>query len=1020
LKWITDCIKVGKLLDTQFYLVFEFDKFINSDTLEDEKELSNKIKSKRKPKLISNNSPKKIIENIFLKKDNKKQFDNNDFKSVLEDFEKSPQNSQNNFKIESIFERKDGNQIENKLKKIKSKVNFNEEYIDDEFGNEQNQKLRDEIIKKKENEKDLIEVKISQANLNKRNKSKPKEKIESKKPLSFFKTDEEINENKEKEQKNEQAKTKEKIIFNKEKISIPDFSNKNEISVKDNIEDGRNESIQRGDSTIDKTSLDIFKSQKIHNYEKKGNLKSEVKDKNQEDSNNSKFHLKKSQYKDNNEKHDEFNLASEHKLNNSYYIKNNKNFQTDKKKQKIDKNIEVSDSIKINEFNPTGKPIDIEKKEKENSAKNKNNLEKSKAQEKENYVKKNKKENFVKVKQKMNKKINIMNEQDSFDEIELSLTEDAKNAYETNKNSKNIYYDFTNTTTENNLTDFGLSSKISDLEIPDANKIYKNNDNKNSFNLNAINKEQKIPQNYYNSKNSKNYKNSKSKADKNNYAFNNGNRKNEESKKNKNNNENSINKTILESDNEHDDVENTKISNNIQYKSLKENKDKKMKEKLKQLIINPNDHFSLSYTDSESSNDILKILNKKKIFENLTENFSQSPKEELNSDDSSNKSNKTINLKNKNNRKGKASSEKEKIQQQTNKKITKQKNQSKNDSNKSINEIITTKSQGNLNTHITEQLEKMLEYHIEENDTFETLAYRRAISQLKNAKEKIINESQLGKYKYLGKSIKQKIKEIITTGKLKKLDYLKKDEKNIAINKLKTVHGIGLQLANKLYLKGIKTIEDLRQNQELLNPTQKIGLQYYEDLIKRIPRKECEDIFEVIKEKASEIIPRKLLQIEICGSYRRGKETIGDLDILLTVKDNRNINGILSNLIEKLFEENLIKEILSLSKEEIDIKKHSFMGICKLYGNPHRRIDIKVYYKESFPFALLYFTGSAYFNRSLRLYAKNNNFSLSDYGLVKHDPNRPNDAGINIKCENEEDIFAALGLEYKPPSERDI
>lgn len=59
------------------------------------------------------------------------------------------------------------------------------------------------------------------------------------------------------------------------------------------------------------------------------------------------------------------------------------------------------------------------------------------------------------------------------------------------------------------------------------------------------------------------------------------------------------------------------------------------------------------------------------------------------------------------------------------------------------------------------------------------------------------------------------------------------------------------------------------------------------------------------------------------------------------------------------------------------------MGICKLDEYPKfRRIDIKIYPSELYGFALLYFTGSGPFNRSMRLYAKKRGLMLSDIGLI--------------------------------------
>ena len=60
----------------------------------------------------------------------------------------------------------------------------------------------------------------------------------------------------------------------------------------------------------------------------------------------------------------------------------------------------------------------------------------------------------------------------------------------------------------------------------------------------------------------------------------------------------------------------------------------------------------------------------------------------------------------------------------------------------------------------------------------------------------------------------------------------------------------------------------------------------------------------------------------------------------------------------------------------------TYMGIYQLEaGNIHRRIDMKIYPREHFGYAVLYFTGSDYFNRSMRLFARKKGLTLSDHGL---------------------------------------
>lgn len=95
------------------------------------------------------------------------------------------------------------------------------------------------------------------------------------------------------------------------------------------------------------------------------------------------------------------------------------------------------------------------------------------------------------------------------------------------------------------------------------------------------------------------------------------------------------------------------------------------------------------------------------------------------------------------------------------------------------------------------------------------------------------------------------------------------------------------------------------------------------------------------------------------------------------------------------------------------------MGVCKFEDETHHRIDIKHYPLEEYAFALLYFTGSGMFNRSMRLYATKLGLLLSDKGFEK----RPYKDIVWTKpipiCYNEEDVFKVLGLDYKTPRERD-
>jgi DNA polymerase lambda len=331
----------------------------------------------------------------------------------------------------------------------------------------------------------------------------------------------------------------------------------------------------------------------------------------------------------------------------------------------------------------------------------------------------------------------------------------------------------------------------------------------------------------------------------------------------------------------------------------------------------------------------------------------------------------------------------------------------------------------NLNSHIIDHLEKIMDFYTSNNDEFQALIYRRAIAQLKYCKETITSISDIEHFPYIGKSIKEKIKEILHSGKCTKSEFLSNDPKTKSLKELSKVYGVGINLANKFYNMGITNIEQLRKNKHLLKGNQLIGLKYCEDLSQRIPRAEVSEIADVVKKELYKILPENLLKVELCGSYRRGKETVSDVDILITRTDEGAVTGILDSLVKNLKKTGCILEILSLSHSASG-GRSQFMGICKLQTNSnslHRRIDIRVYHKKHYPFALLYFTGSANFNRTMRLYANKLGYNLSDLSLEflgSYKTRIHQLSGKNVICEYEEDIFRKLGLDYVYPKKREI
>jgi len=121
------------------------------------------------------------------------------------------------------------------------------------------------------------------------------------------------------------------------------------------------------------------------------------------------------------------------------------------------------------------------------------------------------------------------------------------------------------------------------------------------------------------------------------------------------------------------------------------------------------------------------------------------------------------------------------------------------------------------------------------------------------------------------------------------------------LKELLKVHGIGRSTAIDLHHQGIRTIENLKKHENLLNAQQKLGLKYVDDFQKRIPREKVARMYEYVKQTLFYVARTEVKHdVEVVGSYRRGKQTCGDMDILITRKDGLVERALLQNLVLEL------------------------------------------------------------------------------------------------------------------------
>ncbi|XP_076049218.1 DNA polymerase beta-like [Oratosquilla oratoria] len=324
-------------------------------------------------------------------------------------------------------------------------------------------------------------------------------------------------------------------------------------------------------------------------------------------------------------------------------------------------------------------------------------------------------------------------------------------------------------------------------------------------------------------------------------------------------------------------------------------------------------------------------------------------------------------------------------------------------------------SEGNPNADFCDFLIELAEYERNVNRNIHKYnAYRNAASVLAQHPKRVTSGDEARKLKGVGDKIAKKIDEFIKTGKLEKLEKIRVDDSSNAINLLTRVTGIGPAKARELFDSGITTLEDLQKNKGKLNHHQLIGLKHFDEFEKRIPREEIQEIESKLKSMIIDIDSSYILTI--CGSYRRGNKTSGDIDVLLTHPDvtseTKKKPHLLQKVVEALKSKNFVTDTLSLG----DAK---FMGVCQLdEDHLHRRLDIRLIPKDQYYCGVLYFTGSDLFNKDMRTHALEMGFTLNEYSI------RPVGStgvpGESLPVESEKDIFDYIDYPYKEPHERSM
>jgi len=298
---------------------------------------------------------------------------------------------------------------------------------------------------------------------------------------------------------------------------------------------------------------------------------------------------------------------------------------------------------------------------------------------------------------------------------------------------------------------------------------------------------------------------------------------------------------------------------------------------------------------------------------------------------------------------------------------------------------------------------------IKGENPFRVRAYQKAADALEHLSgdlEILYHQGKLQGITGIGKGMLEKIETILETGKLPAYEELKKEIPE-GLRELLFIPEMGPKTVKVIYEKGnVKNIEDLEkfvQSHKLRNlpgmgakTEENIlrGIKLYRSSKGRILLGKALPLAEKVIAELKNSVSSYIEKISPAGSLRRGKETIGDIDILVSSSNSSPIMDAFTNF-------SFVEGVLAKGKTKSSV-----------LTNDGLQIDLRVVSPDSFGAALQYFTGSKSHNINLRERAIRKGLKINEYGVFTQ-------KGEKLAGKNEEDVYASLSLPLIPPELRE-
>jgi DNA polymerase (family X) len=312
------------------------------------------------------------------------------------------------------------------------------------------------------------------------------------------------------------------------------------------------------------------------------------------------------------------------------------------------------------------------------------------------------------------------------------------------------------------------------------------------------------------------------------------------------------------------------------------------------------------------------------------------------------------------------------------------------------------------NANVAAVLYEIAEILTVKEDKFRSRAYQMAAQRITSLTEdvlKVKERKELDQIPGIGKGIAATITEFLDTGESKILEELRESLPQ-GVRQLMELEGVGPKLAMRLVQElEINSIDALEQAAKAgrIRTLKGFGekkeaniLQSIDDVRNRQTRFLLGAILPVVHDMEEYMRGSpEVIKVEIAGSARRRKETIGDLDLLVS----------------SLEPEKAMKRFISMPPVERVVSHGATRSTVILRG--HLQADCRVISPEAYGAALQYFTGSKEHNVKLRTIGVKQGYKLNEYGLFHRDDE------TLVASDTEENIYKTLGMQYIPPELRE-